>query len=139
MAYTVISGTAGAIRTGANVAVAGIKSWSISKSLTRIAVPSFDITADGNGISWNLYSLNGLAEATADVTGWYNVGDTTESILYLGAAVTLDLLFNKTSPYGYQDIAAVVVEVSAGTDIEANKAATFSAKFRMTGAVGVPA
>lgn len=132
------SGTAGAVRTGSNVAVAGLKKWSINKQLNRIATPSFDLTADGNGVVWNSYSLNGLAEGTADVEGWYNTGDGTETILYIGAAVTLDLLFDKTTPYGYLDQAAVVVEVSASTDISANQAATFSAKFRFTGAVGVP-
>ena len=138
MALAYKSGTAGQVRTGANVAVAGIKSWKINKSLTRIAVPSFDLTADSNSIVWNSYALNGLAEGTADVEGWYNTGDGTETTLYIGAAVTLDLLFDKGTPYGYQDQAAVVVEVSAGTDISANSAATFSAKFRFTGAVGVP-
>lgn len=142
MAYTVKSGTAGAIRTGVgDTQMAGIKSWSISKSLTRIAAPSFDLTADSNGVVWNSYSLNGLAEATADVTGWYDVGAASggsEATLYIGAAVILDLLFDKSTPYGYRDLAAVVVEVTAGTDIEANKAATFSAKFRMSSSVGVP-
>jgi hypothetical protein len=138
MALAYKSGTAGAVRTGSNVAVAGLKSWTINKQLTRIPVPSFDLTADANSVVWNSYALNGLAEGTADVTGWYNTGDTTESILYIGAAVSLDLLFDKTTPYGYLDQAAVVVEISAGTDIEANKAAVFSAKFRFTGAVGIP-
>lgn len=138
MALAYKSGTAGAVRSGSNVAIAGLTKWSIDKQLQMIATPSFSLTADANGVMWNQFVLTGLASATADIAGHYNTGDGTEVILYIGAVLVLDLLFDKTTPYGYLDLAATVMSVQAGTDIEANKAASFSAKVQLTGSIVVP-
>ena len=64
MALTYKSGTAGAVRSGSNVVIGGLTKWSIDKQLQMIATPSFSLTADANGVTWNQFVLTGLASAT---------------------------------------------------------------------------
>lgn len=134
MALTYASGTDGRIRDGAT-ALAGITKWSIDKQLQMIPTPSFSLTADANGVVWNQFALKGLAQGTVDITGHFDVGDNTEVGLYIGKTVSLDLYLSVAGTFGYENLAGTVMSIQAGTDIEANKAASFSCKVQLTGTV----
>jgi hypothetical protein len=134
MALTYASGTDGRVRDGAS-AVAGLTRWSIDKQLQMIATPSFSLTADANGVVWNQFTLKGLAQATCDIEGHFDVGDNTETSLYVGKSVVLDLYLSVGSLFGYENLAGTVMSIQAGTDIEANKAATFKCRVQLTGTV----
>lgn len=134
MALTYASGTDGRIRDGAST-LAGITKWSIDKQLQMIPTPSFSLTADANGVVWNQFTLKGLASATVDISGHFDVGDNTETSLYVGKSVVLDLYLSVAGLFGPENLAGTVMSVQYGTDIEANKAASFSCKVQLTGTV----
>jgi hypothetical protein len=134
MALTFASGTDGRVRDGAS-AVAGLTGWSIDKQLQMIPSPHFGITADANGVTWNVFTLKGLASATCDIEGHYDVGDNSETSLYIGKTVSLDLYLSVAGTFGYENLAGTVMSIQAGTNIEANKPATFKAKVQLSGTV----
>lgn len=130
-----ISGTAGRVATGSgHVAIAGIKLWKLPKSVTMIPTPHFELTADANGTVWNDISLKGLAQATVDIDGWFDIANNTEATLATGVVVLLDLLFDKNSSFGYIGLNGTVMEVGPGTNVE-NQAGVFSCKVQLTGVV----
>jgi hypothetical protein len=134
MALTFTSGTAGRVRDGSST-LAGLNKWSINKTLPMIETPHFEVTADSNGVPWMPVALYGFATATVDMSGFFDIGDNSETSLYIGKTVSLDLYFNKTSAFGYENLAGTVMEISADNDATANRAATFSCKVRLTGTV----
>lgn len=139
MAFDPASGTEGRVRVGVgNTVVAGIMEWRINKTLTPIPVNHFELTADSNGIVWSAFE-KGLASATGTMRGHYNMGDTTEVTvgIYIGATLTLDLLFTRT-PFGYTDLTCFVTGFEAGTNIE-NQTATFTATVQFSGTVAAAA
>lgn len=136
MAFTPISGTAGRLRVGLNVNVAGLKSWKLSKQVQIIPVPHFETTADGDGLLWPVH-LIGLAGATGSLEGWYDTDATlaTEAGtpgITVGAALTADLIFVKGTPFGYSNVAITITGFEAGTNVE-NQAAAFTAQFTVNG------
>lgn len=139
MAFDPTMGTEGRVRIGASsTVIAGIQSWKINKNVAEIPANHFELSADSDSIVWTEW-YKGLAGATIDLEGMYNV-DATEKTeggtpgLYVGATVSIDLLFSRT-PFGYLDVAGFVTSLSAGTQVE-NKMATFQASIRCSGAVG---
>lgn len=141
MAFTPAVGTQGRVRTGAGSdIISGVMEWRITKTLTPIPINHFELSADGDGIVWQVFG-KGLASATATLRGHYDfgAGTVTESSvgIKVGATVVLDLLFTRT-PFGYTDLSAICTQFEAGTNIE-NQTATYSANFQMTGTVAVAA
>lgn len=142
MAFDPCVGTEGRVRTGAgDTVIAGVQEWRINKQLTPVPVNHFELTADGDGIVWQVFE-KGLASATATLRGHYDVGTTpgpTESGggIKVGATLALDLLFTRT-PFGYVNLAGFVTQFEAGTNVE-NQTGTFSATVQLTGTVAVGA
>lgn len=139
MPFDPSTGTEGRVRVGAgSTVVAGIKSWRINKQVAEIPVNHFENAADADGIVWSAFE-KGLANATVSLEGHYNVDSTDKTEggtpgLYVGASVTLDLLFTRT-PFGYLDLAGFLTSFEAGTAVE-NQTGTFTAQVRLTGTVG---
>lgn len=136
MAFTPISGTAGRVRVGANTTVSGIKAWKINKQVQVVPIPHFETPADSDGVLW-VQHLRGLGGATGTLEGFYDVDGTTKTeggtpALSAGLAVTLDLLFDKTSPFGYSNVPVTITGFEAGTNVE-NQAATYTASFTVNG------
>jgi hypothetical protein len=142
MAFDPCVGTEGRVALGAgSAATAGIMEWRINKQLTPIPINHFELSADGDGIVWQVFE-KGLASATATLRGHYNVDATDKTEggtpgIKLGATLTLDLLFTR-GPFGYTNLACFVTQFVAGTNIE-NQTGTFSATVQMTGTVAVAA
>lgn len=134
MALTFAPGTHGRVRDGSSV-LAGLFKWSIQKSLAMIQTPHFEVTADGNGVPWMPQALYGFANATVDIGGHFDVGDNSETTLYIGKSVVLDLYFSKTLAIGPENLAGTVSEISYGTDATSSSPATFTAKVTLTGTV----
>lgn len=142
MAFDPCVGTEGRIALGAgSVAVAGIQEWRINKTLTAIPINHFELTADADGIVWQVFE-KGLAGATATIRGHYNVDatDKTEGgvpLLKVGSTLVLDLLFTR-GPFGYTNLAGFITAFEAGTGID-NQTGTFSCTVQLTGTVGLAA
>lgn len=142
MAFDPCVGTEGRVALAAgSVACAGIMEWRISKQLTPIPINHFELTADADGIVWQVFE-KGLASATASLRGHYNVDATDKTEggtpgLKLGATLILDLIFSRT-PFGYLNLGGFITAFEAGTNIE-NQTGTFSATVQMTGTVAVAA
>ncbi len=142
MAFDPCVGTEGRVRLGAgDTVIAGIMEWRINKQLAPIPINHFELTADGDGIVWQVFE-KGLASATATLRGHYNVDATDKTEggtpgIKLGATLTLDLLFTR-GPFGYVNLSGFVTQFEAGTNIE-NQTGTFSATVQMTGTVAVAA
>lgn len=134
MALTFTAGTAGRVRDGSST-LAGLFKWSIQKSLQIIQSPHFEVTADSNGVPWMPQALYGFANATVELGGHFDIGDNSETSIYIGKSVVLDLYFNKTSAFGYENLAGTVSEISAATDATATTPASFTAKITLTGTV----
>lgn len=134
MATAYTSGLSGNVTAGGTV-VAGLNSWSLQKTINVIPTPTFNMTADANGVYWNQYPLFGLAEATVDLDGFFDVGDNSESRLYVGQTVTLNLYFVSAVPFGYTGLTAKIKSISASTNASNNSPATFKASAQLTGTV----
>lgn len=138
MAVVYSSGTGGNVRLGAgSTVVAGITKWTLEKRVQIIASPTFGMTADGNGVYWTPKTLLGLADGTAEFSGYYNVGDVTESVVYIGMTVVLDLLFETGTPFGFMNLSGKVTSLSAGSDVKSTDPATFSCKVELSGTVPI--
>lgn len=142
MAFDPCVGTEGRIATGVgSTAVAGIMEWRINKQLTPIPINHFELTADGDGIVWQVFE-KGLASATATVRGHVNTDATDKTEggtpgLKLGATVSLDLLWTR-GPFGYTNLAGFISQWEGGTNID-NQTGTFNATVQLTGTVAVAA
>ena len=135
MATTYTSGLTGNVRVG-STAVGGIFSWSLSKNLNVIATPSFNLSSGGAGnVVFNIYPLKGLADANASIEGYYDIGDNSETKLYLGQVVALDLWLVTSVPFGYTGLAGVVKSISVSTSASNNAAASFRAEIQLSGTV----
>ena len=129
-------GTDGRVREGAtDVILAFIEEWKVTKSLTAYGPDTFENPADTNGVVWKRKSMKSMAEGSATVTGWYDVGTNSETILFLGKAVILDLLLTKTTPFGLANLAGVISKVEFGNKATATQPATFSAEVSLDGIV----
>lgn len=134
MPYTPYRGTAGRVVVG-TASVAGIDKWSLSKQVETVPSTNFESAADANNVIWETL-LVGVGSATAEVEGTFD-GDTinSEDRFPAGTQVTLDLLFDKATTFGYLDLPAVVVGINAGQDLRAK--GTFKASFKINGAPAV--
>jgi len=138
MTFTPTVGTQARVRYGGSTALDGAAEWEIVKEMAVIPLNHFELAANSDGVVFQAFG-NGLASATATVSGIYNTDATLKTEagtpgLRLGLTVTLDLLFNRTGPFGYTALAAIVKGFRAGTGIE-NKPGTFTATFQVTGLV----
>ena len=138
MAFDPCVGQEGRIRVGgSDTVVAGIQSWKIAKRAAEIPINHFELSADGDGLVWQVFE-KGLADATAQIEGHYNVDATDKTEggtpgLYVGATVSLDLQFTRT-PFGFMNLAGFLTSFDAGTNIN-NQTGTFSCTVRLTGTV----
>lgn len=133
MAFTPYKGSAGRVVVGSTNFV-GISQWNIDKQADVVDVTNFESSADANGLVWKEF-VQGLGGATGRCQGRWN-GDTTnsEELVPIGTQVTVDLLFNKTSPLGYIDLVVIV------TGISPSQTLTDAANFGFTFTVqGIPA
>ena len=132
---TYTSGLTGLVRVG-GVAVAGLNSWSLSKNLNVIATPTFGMTSGGLGnVVFNVYPLKGLADANASVEGFFDLDGPSESRIYIGQVVVLDLWLVTGTPFGYTGLAGVVKSVTVSTNASNNAPASFRAEIQLSGTV----
>jgi hypothetical protein len=142
MAFDPCVGTEGRVAVGAgSTAVAGVQEWRINKQLTPIPINHFELSADGDGIVWQVFE-KGLASATATIRGHVNVDatDKTEGTaigIKVGATLVLDLLWTR-GPFGYTNLAGFVTQWEGGTNID-NQTGTFSATVQLSGTVAIAA
>jgi hypothetical protein len=143
VANTFIGGTAGRIKVD-TVTIAGIKSWNLDQTTAEIGLPNFESATDALARVWPAY-ISGLSGATGTLEGYFdiNAGNPTDDALTVSgtdsasAFYTLQLLFDKSSVWGFE-VSALITNFRSGTNVE-NQPATFTANFRVTGAVPLSA
>ncbi len=136
MPPTYAQGTDGRVREGAlNTIVAFIEEWKVTKSLTAYGPDTFENAADTNGVVWKRKGMKSMAEATATMTGWFDIDTNSETVLFLGKSVVLDLLLFKASPFGLGNLAGTISKIEYGNKATATQPATFSAEVALDGLV----
>ena len=140
---TAIAGKYGLIKFAS--ATAKLVGWTINISNSLIEYATTGQTADADSQYW-MNVLSGLNSATIEVEGyWDNTG--TAANQWTGSAYALrpgtgasgNGTFGFTTTANNCFVATVVVEsISAGTNAESNKPATFRATLRVDGAVTYP-
>ncbi len=131
MSVVFASGTGGRVLSSSAV-VANISEWKISKQVGVVPTNTFENAADANSIVWEKF-LIGLANATVDLNGLFDVGTNSETVFYVGMAVNLDLYLSRT-PVGPRALLGFVKSVSYGTNVN-NQAASFTMQVRLSGLV----
>ncbi len=131
MPVTFASGTGGRVLSS-SVVVANISEWKLSKQVAAVPTNTFENAADAHSIVWEKF-LIGLANATADLNGLFDVGTNSETVFYIGMAVSLDLYLDRT-PLGPRSLVGFVKSVSYGTNVN-NQAASFSMQVQLSGLV----
>ena len=135
---TFVSGLDGRLRLASNVTVAGIKSWTMNKTVAEIPIPNFE-SDTGQGVTWPNY-LVGLGGATGQIVGYYDTDATTKTEagtpgITVGAALTADLIFVKGTPFGFSNVPIIITGFETGSNIE-NQASQFTATYRVNGNPG---
>lgn len=143
-----VSGTAGRVSVGtvANF-VAGIKSWKLDQTTAEISLANFESYVDGvtssiagvgstNGRVWPDY-IPGLSGATGTLEGLFFENPGTDTVLTTGVYVTLALIFDKSTNWGY-GVYALVTAFGPGTNVD-NQPAQFTLSFRVKNAVPLSA
>lgn len=129
---TMVSGNSGRLKSDGNT-IATIKSWRLTKTTAAVAVPNFESPTSGSLVYPEV--LAGLSGATLTVEGQFDVDPATATDNYAfsnGDFVTLDLILEKTAPWGYDDVYALCTSFAPGANIE-NQASSFTAEFTVSG------
>lgn len=132
MAYTPYGGSAGRVRVGSgDTAVAGLTSWKLSKKMETVKTTHFETTTDANGFIHETH-VKGLVGTTGSCSGLYD-GDAvnSEDIFTIGASLSLDLLFDKTSSAGFTNVAVTVTGFDPEHDLR--DAGKFAVTFEVNG------
>lgn len=136
MADTFTSGTAGRVRVGADVTVAGITKWSRQTTFGTIRIPHFESTADGDGIIHPNH-LKGIAGAhTISLEGYFNSDATNKTDgstigFKVGNSLSIDLLITRT-PLGFINLTATVTNMNIEVAVE-NQPARFTCQCEIDG------
>jgi hypothetical protein len=129
---TFVSGNSGRIRYGANISVAGLKSWKMTKNVVIIPAPHFETTQDANSIPWP-NNLAGLGSATVAMDGWIDILTPQDAIFPMGTLATADLILDRNTPFGFSNVSIRISQSEIGTAIDATTPATFTAQGTVNG------
>lgn len=136
MADTFTSGTAGRVRVGSDVVVAGLTKWSRQTTFNVVRIPHFESTADADGIIHPNH-LKGLGGPhTISLEGYFNSDATNKTDgstigIKVGNTLTIDLLITRT-PLGFINLTATVTNVNIEVAVE-NQPARFTAQCEIDG------
>lgn len=135
MSAAFAAGTDGRVREGVgNTNLAEIEEWKITKSGTAYGANTFENTADANGVVWEKADKFSMAGAVVTGSGFFNIGDNSETTLYLGKSATLDLFLNKATPFGITDVVVKITKIEYGNKATATSCAPFSFEGKVHGA-----
>lgn len=134
---TPVAGTAGRVKVD-GVIIGGIKLWKLDQTTAEIGIPHFESAVDALLRVWPQF-LAGLSGATGSMEGYYDVdlSAPTDDVITTGVFATLDLIFNKSSAFGFA-VNVLFTSFGPGTNVE-NQPATWMANFRITGVVPLSA
>ncbi len=126
------AGSRGRVRTGANVAIAGITKWSIRREVGEIEVSNFESGVDANNVIDGEFISDNISNSLIDIEGFIDwTSSTTAQPFSVGTTVAVDLIFSKGSGAtntGYLDVSCFVKSISPA--VELKQAQKFTAQLR---------
>lgn len=119
MANTYLAGSNGRVRYGAgNTIMAGPYSWKVEKKTGEVDNTNFESTADSNSVIHADFITDNIADSMLTIESVIDHGSVkTETIFPIGTTVLLDLLYDKTSGEGYNNVSAFVKGYTPGISI----------------------
>lgn len=127
---TYLPGSAGQVRTGSDVAVAGITKWSFRREVGEIETSNFESALDANSVIEGEFISDNISNTLIDIEGFINfVSLATINTFAIGTTVTLDLINNKTGKIAYLNISCFVKSISP--TVELKQGQKFSASLRV--------
>ena len=126
---TFVSGNSGRVSVG-GVAVAGLKSWKMTKTTKAIQLLHFESAVDTDGNVWE-DQLIGASAAKVSGDGWIDVNASTATDsgtpgLSNGLIVTMSLILFKGTPWGFNQVSVQLDQVEVTSAIDSDKPAAFS-------------
>ncbi len=136
MAHVFQSGNAGDVYVGGTL-TACVSMWKLDLAAAVMPIPTFQSAIGFNGLPWP-DQLFGLATGTGSLEGWFdtdptNATDSSHIGIAVGTVVTLDLIENKGSMWGYE-VQAYITQFGTGSNIN-NQPNAFTAAFTVSGIV----
>lgn len=126
---TYLAGSRGRIRTGANVAIAGITKWAIRREVGEIETSNFESGLDANNVIEGEFISDNISNSLIDIEGFIDFTSlTTINSFAVGTTVSADLIFNKTGIIGYLDVSCFVKSISPAVELKQGQ--KFTAQLR---------
>jgi len=136
---TYYCGIQGRVRSGAgNDVMAEFKAWRFRQSVSTLDRTTFESPQTANGYIIAQIAC-GIVNQTFEASGLFegNAAANTFSRFGIGDTIVFDMLFDKTTGFGYHNVSVFITEFDSGTNVEGQ--ATFSMNGRIISAVADPA
>jgi hypothetical protein len=137
---TFVSGNAGRVfEQGTLTPVAGLNKWTLKKATKPVTLLHFESPVDADGNVWE-QQLPGSSVGDGTCDGWYDVNPATapdgSTVGFRnGLQVIVSLVLNRGLPFGFNQLLVQITDYEAGTDITADKPASFKFAFKTSGIV----
>ena len=119
----------------ATVSVLELSKWDLGGSVASPEWVGFGAVQDADGVMGKELPQGGVADDTIDLEGAYNgnsgAGLATYARLKKGVYLHFDLIYQKTSGYGFRGCFGKVIDFNSGVDAESNKASTVRIKIKL--------
>lgn len=123
------AGYRGRVRTGSNVAVAGITKWTKKREVGEIEVSNFESGLDVNNVVEGEFLSDNISNTLYDIEGFIDfTTQTTINAFAIGTTVTADFLYDKTGVIGDLDVVCFIKSLSPSVELKAGQ--KFSATLR---------
>lgn len=108
-----LPGKFGRFNSPSGVTAQGAFRWNVGFRRERLDTTTFDSDTDNTNVFSN--GVTGVLDTTFQVEIYNN--SSTPNLLFPGASVTCDLLFNRISTLGYKNIAADVLSFAPSSEV----------------------
>lgn len=138
MAFKPYAGTAGQLKvvdvaatlttpmptfSGTPAAIAGIRSWKITKTIEQPGLSHFGQVADSFGVLWEDQIQGGIGTWTAEIEGYFDGDTTASSALFDGAeCVYCDFILSKDNTAGFKNCKGIVRAFNPETQVKGEPA-----------------
>lgn len=139
MSSVFVSGNSGRVSVGGN-AIAGLKSWTMTKQTKAVQLLHFESAVDGDGNVWE-DQLIGASNAKVAFEGWIDTNsssatDSGSPGLSNGLIVTMSLILVKGTPWGFNQVSVQIDQIEIGSAIDSDKPASFKGSGVVKGSPG---
>ena len=141
MADTFTSGTGGKVRLASGTfTVAGIKKWTLRKTVNLVRIPHFESGADSDGVIHPKHLVGLGGPHTGSIEGYFNSDSTNKTDgsaagLTVGASIIIDLILVRGTLLGFIGVVATVTQMTFDVAVE-NQPVSFTMEFESYGTPG---